>query len=142
MSVKVAPVFPASAPLTRNPKVPQKYRPVLWEQYLLPTLAENLATLLGISVGFLPESIVGAVFERGKFKPGTGWALARFRINLQEEQVPAFLLQPLAEALDWGPSACAGRQRRARHQWSGKRACSSAKRRRWIWRPTTRSATW
>jgi hypothetical protein len=102
MSVKVAPVFPTSAPLTRNPKVPQKYRPVLWEQYLLPTLAENLATLLGISVGFLPESIVGAVFERGKFKPGTGWALARFRINLQEEQVPAFLLQPLAEALDWG----------------------------------------
>jgi len=64
MTVKVAPVFPASAPLTRNPKVPQKFRAVLWEQYLLPTVAENLSTLLGISVGFLPDSIVGATFER------------------------------------------------------------------------------
>jgi len=102
MSVKVAPVFPPSAPLTRNPKVPQKYRPVLWEQYLLPTVAENLSTLLGISVGFLPESIVGAVFDPGKFPARSGWALARFRVNLQDDQVPAFLLQPLAEALDWG----------------------------------------
>lgn len=102
MTVKVAPVFPASAPLTRNPKVPQKYRPVLWEQHLLPTVAENLATLLGIAVGFLPESIVGAPFERRKFPAQSGWALARFRINLLDEQVPAYLLQPLAEALDWG----------------------------------------
>lgn len=102
MSVKVAPVFPASAPLTRNPKVPQKYRAVLWEQHLLPTVAENLATLLGIAVGFLPESVVGAKFERAKFPPQSGWALARFRVNLQEEQVQAYLLQPLAEALDWG----------------------------------------
>ncbi len=102
MSVKVAPVFPASAPLTRNPKVPQKYRAVLWEQYLLPTVAENVATLLGITVGFLPESIVGAYFERGKFPPQSGWALARFRVNLQGQEVLAYLLQPLAEALDWG----------------------------------------
>jgi len=102
MTVKVAPVFPASAPLTRNPKVPQKFRAVLWEQHLLPTVAENLSTLLGITVGFLPESVVGAYFERGKFPAQSGWALARFRVNLQEEHVPAFLLQPLAEALDWG----------------------------------------
>lgn len=102
MSVKVAPVFPASAPLVRNPKIPQKYRPVLWEQHLLPTIAENLATLLGITVGFLPESIVGATFERKRFPAQSAWAFVRFRINLQNEQIPAFLLQPLAEALDWG----------------------------------------
>lgn len=75
---------------------------MLWEQHLLPTVAENLSTLLGISVGFLPESIVGAVFDPGKFPAQSGWALARFHIHLQGEQVPAFLLQPLAEALDWG----------------------------------------
>lgn len=102
MTVKVAPVFPNSAPLTRNPKIPQKFRPVLWEQYLLPTVAENLAMLLGISVGFLPESIVGATFERSKFKAGSAWALARFRLNLDKEHIPAFILQPLPEALEWG----------------------------------------
>ncbi len=102
MTSKVAPVFPASAPLTRNPKVPQKYRAVLWEQHLLPTVAENVATLLGISVGFLPESIVGSYFDRSKFPRQSGWALARFRLNLRGQEVPAYLLQPLAEALDWG----------------------------------------
>ena len=102
MTVKVAPVFPASAPLTRNPKVPQKFRAVLWEQYLLPTVAENLSTLLGISVGFLPDSVVGATFEREKFGAKTTWAVARFHIELQDESIPAFLIQPLADALDWG----------------------------------------
>jgi len=102
MTAKTVPIYPESAPLTRNPKVQQKYRPVLWENHLLPVAAENLGTLLGITVHFLPESVVGAYWDPRGFPPRSTWALARFTMNLGQESIPAFLLQPLAEALDWG----------------------------------------
>lgn len=102
MTVKTPAAFPETAPLIRNPRAPQKYRPVLWENHLLPVVAENLGTLLGIAIDFLPESIVGAYWEPRGFPPRSTWALARFTLNLGQESTPAFLLQPLAEALDWG----------------------------------------
>lgn len=102
MTAKAATIFSESAPLIRNPKAPQKYRPVLWENHLLPVAAENLGTLLGITVHFLPESVVGAYWELHKLPPRSTWALARFTMNLAQESTPAYLLQPLPEALDWG----------------------------------------
>lgn len=102
MTAKTVATIPESAPLARDPKVPRTYRPVLWENHLLPVVAENVGILLGITVEPVPESIVGAYWEPRGFPPATSWAVATFTIHLGSEKHAAFLFQPLAEALDWG----------------------------------------
>ncbi|WP_038037643.1 hypothetical protein [Thermorudis peleae] len=103
MTAKIAGTAPsAAAPLIRNPKTPQRFRLVLWEHHLMPIVAENLATLLGVSVDFLPDSLIAARWDPRGFPARSTWAIARFRVTFEQDETTAFLFQPLAEALDWG----------------------------------------
>lgn len=94
-------LFPAEAPLLPRPGVPELYRPVLLERHLFPAVAEAVSTLLGIPVGFLPGTVVGARWPAGGVGPGP-WAVARLSVNTAAETRPAFLVQPLGSALEWG----------------------------------------
>jgi hypothetical protein len=64
-------------------------------------MAETVALLLGIPVGLIPGSVVGAYWTPGALGPGT-WAVARISVHLKSQTWPAFLIQPLASALEWG----------------------------------------
>jgi hypothetical protein len=94
-------MFPPEAPLVPRPGVPELYRPVVLERHLFPAMAETVALLLGIPVGFIPGSVVGAYWTPGALGPGT-WAVARISVHLKSQTWPAFLIQPLASALEWG----------------------------------------
>ncbi len=89
------------APLLRRPGVSELYRPVLLERHLFPAMAEAVSTLLGIPVGFIPGSVVGARWVSGAPGPGA-WAVGRILVNHGSNTWPAFLIQPLDVALEWG----------------------------------------
>mgnify|MGYP000650149974 CR=1 FL=1 len=93
--------FPAEAPLVPRPGVPVLYRPVILERHLFPAMGEAVSLLLGIPVGFIPGLVVGARWIPEALCSGT-WAVARISVHLESQTWPAFLIQPLATALEWG----------------------------------------
>jgi hypothetical protein len=94
--------FPPSAPLLPLKGAPATYKPVMLNSYLFPTVVENVGTVLGIDVGFIPETVVAAKWNKAPFPAASTWAVTRMTINFERAASVAFLLQPLETAMEWG----------------------------------------
>jgi hypothetical protein len=107
-------MIPDSAPLIKTKGVPQTYKPVQLESHLFPTIVENIGTVLGIDVGYVPETIVASIFKPSAFPEDSGWGLAKLSVQLETRTYTAFLMTSLEAAFDWG--ACGLRRPQAGRQ--------------------------
>jgi hypothetical protein len=97
-----ASTIPASAPLVPTKGVPKTYKPVQMESHLFPTIIENIGTVLGIDVEYVPETVIASIFRPSVFPPESGWGLAKMSIEIDGRTYTGFLLTALEVAFDWG----------------------------------------